>query len=497
MNVDPKTIEFERVTPAQAAAVLKGPIATADIEFAFDRYFEVAADPNSTYDFATDFFEDNKYRLEPEQLTEAFRNKLSDFLSGSGTVEQTVSKEHITTLADCLASAKDIISEGFGTEISNKLDEITSYCIDHAVSEDRVSAFVDTIEAKLDKIVDHINERGMSTEDFKANADIADRLEGLLDAGISSDDVEHLESAINIIDEALTGYSDMLKDALVTIDRDAVDVSKDDTDAVAVSADEMDEVEASNNDEISKTTAEELADKLDTDSNDKRIDYDEYDNDRDRDRDNDDMFDTMSDMTSTLNDSDFEMSDGLLDTISDIRYELSEMLYAILDIENYKDHIDNEPTVPDDIGTDYEDEPYEGDIYLPDDFHMNDDSMMYYTYPDNDTVGSNLATDSDSFDTTYDDTTPDFMNDMNSNDFANDSSLDTIDNDTSSYTDTAPSIDSYDDASNDNYAYDNVSNDTYDASSDTGDTDSIDTSDYGDIEEDYTSDIDSDLELFL
>lgn len=237
MRIEGQGPDFIRVTPIQASGVMKGPIDQIDIREAITKYLGCAAKPDSTYNFATDFFEDNKYRIDPESAITALAGELDryfHYLAGeSGGV---LPKDRIDLVADCLISVKDTIVNHFAEKVADKVEALVEKNINDG-DVDRVNAFVNMLEYRMGPAIEHVAASDFSREDHKQTAEVAHALERIGNADINPRDFERLANIVDVMEKVFDGYTETMKDLVMTIDRDAEDaVTRDERDSDAVVA---------------------------------------------------------------------------------------------------------------------------------------------------------------------------------------------------------------------------------------------------------------------
>lgn len=284
-----------KMTVAQAAAYLHGPLDKSDIVTALDKYLDVAEKPSSTYSFATDFLEVNKFRIDPQAVLEVFSDKLKDFVSSNDEKSPYV----VETIADCLASIKDEIVSRFADTVADKVDDVVRGAIDGG-KEERVSIFVDKVSSVFEAVVDRAQSGGVDVGSVKLSNDVAEKLESLRDKGVSDKDIASIEDIAKALDAVFEGYSDLLKTVLVECATEADAKVERDEDAVAVASDDEDDddkvdkdddADASKGDEMDsgvfevvENVAESISDIVDGFERIERDDQDCDDVDRDDDR---------------------------------------------------------------------------------------------------------------------------------------------------------------------------------------------------------------------
>lgn len=242
MRVDGQGDDFIRVTPQQASGILKGPMNSSDVGIAMDKYLNLAARPDSTYSFATDFFEDNKYRLTPESVLSAFSFRLEGFLIGANGGPD-ISKENVNVTADSLVSMKETIVDYFTDKVVDKMEAIVEKCVSQGTDMERVTAFVDMVEARMQPLVNAVESQGFDTEDYKSTVDVSDALNRINASGIGEGDASRLMSVIDVVGRAFEGFPDMMKSIAVTIERDAIDRVEKEDDAAVVAEESEDVVD--------------------------------------------------------------------------------------------------------------------------------------------------------------------------------------------------------------------------------------------------------------
>lgn len=292
------------MTAEQAAAYLHGPLEKADIAEALDKYFEIAKDSSSTYSFAEDFLEVNKFRVDPADVLDVYKEKLEEFFDSSNKDIDTDDKERLETLADCLASAKDTIVETFTDKVADKIEAIVSDAIDKGDGE-RVGMFIDKLSASLENVSDKVANMNIDISQIKLNDDVAAKLEAIRnDSGIQDGDMDKLVRLAKTLDAAIEGYSDALKTILIENYKNEIDTGVDnaekDTDAVVAADDnETDAVVAQDDDSADKD-----ATRVDSDGevHEKDVDVDESDGANVEDEDNleDDLMSVMDDIIDNL-----------------------------------------------------------------------------------------------------------------------------------------------------------------------------------------------------
>jgi len=243
MRVDGQGDDFIRVTPQQASGVLKGPMNSSDIGIAMDKYLNLAARPESTYSFAADFFEDNKYRLTPESVLEAFSFRVEGFLLNANA-GRDITRENVEVVADSLVSMKETIVDHFADKVIDRMEAIVEKCVSQGTDMERVTAFVDAVESSMQPLVNAVESQEFDTEDYKATVDVSDALDRINASGIGEGDASRLADVINALGRAFEGFPDLMKSIAVTVERDAVDcMEKEDDAAVVADAEDADSSE--------------------------------------------------------------------------------------------------------------------------------------------------------------------------------------------------------------------------------------------------------------
>lgn len=329
MCVDGQGDDFIRVTPDQASGVLQGPMTTADVTAAMREYLAVGDKPDSTYSFATDFFEDNKYRLDPSTIVDAFASELESFVSGGRDLDSG----SINLIADCMVSVQETLVDFFADKVADKIESIIEQTVDTGVDNPFVTSFVDALETVMEPFADRIDEYGFDSTGYENSAAIADTLERLEAAGVSDTNLDRLENVIDTVGRVIDGYPDLMRDVAASIDKDAterdrVDRPEDDVLVAADETDDFDDIELDVTDPIGvedMTVAERLS--YDTEQKEEELEEKE---DADRKDDEEDVdyedFDTLD--------------DGMLDIISDASDDLDSLFRTMMDIDNYDIDVD-------------------------------------------------------------------------------------------------------------------------------------------------------------
>lgn len=229
------------MTIDQTAAYLHGPLDKEDVSDALDKYLSISRDSRSTFSFATDFLDINKYRVSPETVLEAYSDKLHDFLSADG---EKVDSYHVETMADCLASLKEQIVECYADKVSDKIEAIVKDAVSGEDSE-RVGTFVDKLAESFEPVVSKAVGREDGTGKVVLSDSVKAKLVSLVEKGAGPDDLKNIIEVAKAIDAVFEGYSDLLKDILETqndVESKSDHVAMDD----AAFVDEADDTEAIN-----------------------------------------------------------------------------------------------------------------------------------------------------------------------------------------------------------------------------------------------------------
>lgn len=223
-----------KMTAIQASAYLRGPLDKNDVATALEKYLEVSEKPDSTYSFATDFLEVNKFRIDPQAVLEVFSDKLKEFVSAD---DEKSSPYVVETIADCLASIKDEIVSRFADTVADKVDDVVRSAIDGG-KEERVSIFVDKVSSVFESVVDRAQNGSVDLGSVKLSNDVAEKLESLRDKGLSDKDIASIGDIAKALDAVFEGYSDLLKTVLVECATEADAKVERDEDAVVVASDD-------------------------------------------------------------------------------------------------------------------------------------------------------------------------------------------------------------------------------------------------------------------
>ena len=353
MRVDGQGDDFLRVTPDQASGVLQGPMTTADVTAAMREYLAVGDKPDSTYSFATDFFEENKYRLDPSTIVDAFASELESFVSGGRDLDSG----SINLIADCMVSVQETLVDFFADKVADKIESIIEQTVDTGVDNPFVTSFVDALENVMEPFADRIDEYGFDSTGYENSTAITDTLERLEAAGVSDTNLDRLENVIDTVGRVIDGYPDLMRDVAASIDKDATERDRVDRpeDDVLVAADDMDDYDEVALDVTDPIGVEDMtvAERLSYDTEQKEEELEEKE-DADR-----------KDEEEDVDYEDFDtLDDGMLDIISDASDDLDSLFRTMMDIDNYDIDVDFDDVDFDAMADDFAevDVSYENDL---------------------------------------------------------------------------------------------------------------------------------------
>lgn len=336
MRIDGHGDDFIRVTPQQASGVLKGPMNSSDVGIAMDKYLTLESRPDSTYSFATDFFEDNKYRLTPESVLNAFSFRLEGFLLNANA-GRDITKKNVDVVADSLVSMKETIVDYFADKIVDKMETIVEKCVSQGTDLERVTAFVDAVESRMQPLVNAIESQGFDKEDYKSTVDISNSLERINASGIGEGDASRLMNVIDVLGRAFEGFPDLMKSIAVTMERDAVDRVEREDDAAVVAEESDDTVDKPMEDEREpglvalEEEMHQLQDELDPDDPPGYYSTEPPEDEWWTDDEEDNIDDEDDDDYSAL----IELSDGVVELFGDALDSVDAVMATLYDIDVY------------------------------------------------------------------------------------------------------------------------------------------------------------------